>query len=159
MQYYIYNAILRRYPATEVEKYNNFATTIYVLCSAVNKLSRCKQVQADGSLVENGLPLYRGLGSLTDLPDVFSHGMDGRNGYAEWGFLSTTSNKKIALQYSGVREGNQRAMVIKFYVTSIDRGASVQAFSQYPQVTLQVSCLSNKLICSLIFVCFLVPGG
>jgi hypothetical protein len=98
-----------------------------VLVSAVQKLSRSVKIP-DGTL------LYRGLGGTLDLPDPFFRpdGL-GCKGYAEWAFLSTTANKEIALQYSGVREGKPKAMVLVICSGAIDRGARLTAFSQYTQ--------------------------
>jgi hypothetical protein len=45
-----------------------------------------------------GLVLYRGLGGLTLPPSFYRTGSDGFRGFAEWGFLSTTSNKDIAIE-------------------------------------------------------------
>lgn len=146
VQFYIYNASLRRYPADVVESFSSFATTIYVLCSAVNKLAKSVKIP-------NTTLLYRGLGRMAELPDSFRSADDrGRTGYVEWGFLSTTSNKEIAMQYSGVKEGNLKAMVIEFPTTSIDRGGCVEAFSQYPKVlSVDVFCMRDVLIERRIF--------
>jgi hypothetical protein len=85
--------------------------------------------------IPEGTKLYRGLGGLMELPDsFFKADPNGCRGFAEWGFLSTTSNKQIALQYSGVREGRPFAMVLEISISSVDRGASIKDFSQYPQV-------------------------
>ena len=46
-----------------------------------------------------GLELFRGLGGLMALPDSFFRAdAHGCRGYMEWGFLSTTSNKAVAVQ-------------------------------------------------------------
>jgi NLR family CARD domain-containing protein 3 len=119
--------ILRRYPE-DFEKYNKFVTTIYVLCSCINKLAKTVTLT-------HGTLLYRGLGRMDELPKSFSEADEyGRKGYVEWGFMSTTSEKEVALRYSGVREGNAKAMVIEFPATSVDRGGCVKDFSQYPKV-------------------------
>ena len=64
----IYNAILRRYPADIYQVYetadNTFPTTIVILVSAIQKLSRCMNIPA-------GTLLYRGLGGSMELPDTF----------------------------------------------------------------------------------------
>jgi WD40 repeat protein len=77
--------------------------------------------------------LYRGLGGKVDLPDIFFQIDDkGCSGYAEWGFLSTTSDRDVALGYSGVKERRPKAMVMVIETSSIDRGADISEFSQYP---------------------------
>ncbi len=46
-----------------------------------------------------GLVLYRGTGGLTALPESFYLAdAKGSKGYTEWGFLSTTSNRAIAIE-------------------------------------------------------------
>jgi hypothetical protein len=67
------------------------------------------------------------------LPDHFWNAdQNGCRGFAEWGFMSTTSKKLIAIQYSGVKEGKPLAMLFEVQVSSVDRGACIQEFSQYP---------------------------
>ena len=70
---------------------NLFSTSIFVLVSAVQKLSRFTRIPL-------GTLLYRGLGGKMDLPDIFFE-VDGNgcSGYAEWGFLSTSSDRDVAL--------------------------------------------------------------
>jgi hypothetical protein len=126
----IYNTILRRYPKEKFELFekgdNQFSTTIFVLVSAVQKLSRFTRIPL-------GTQLYRGLGGKVDLPDIFFQIDDkGCSGYAEWGFLSTTSDRDVALGYSGVKERRPKAMVMVIETSSIDRGADISEFSQYP---------------------------
>jgi hypothetical protein len=126
----IYNTILRRYPKEKFELFdkgdNQFSTTIFVLVSAVQKLSRFTRIPL-------GTLLYRGLGGKVDLPDIFFQIDDkGCSGYAEWGFLSTTSDRDVALGYSGVKERRPKAMVMVIETSSIDRGADISEFSQYP---------------------------
>jgi ankyrin repeat protein len=126
----VYNTILRRYPKDKFEifeKGNNlFSTTIFVLVSAVQKMCRVTRIPL-------GTIIYRGLGGKVDLPDIFFQ-VDcyGCSGYAEWGFLSTTSDRDVALGYSGVKERRPKAMVMVIETSSIDRGADISEFSQYP---------------------------
>jgi hypothetical protein len=128
----VYNAILRRFPQHIYEPFNAggnlFPTTIFVLVSAIQKIAREIKIR-EGTL------LYRGLGGLMELPESFYRAdANGCRGYAEWAFMSTTSDKSIALQYSGVREGRPLSMVLMLTVSAVDRGACIQSFSQYPQV-------------------------
>ena len=76
------NAILRQFPKAVYDVYNNggnkFSTTLFVLVSAVQKLSRCIKIPP-------GMCLYRGMGGTMDLPDSFSNvDENGCCGYAEW---------------------------------------------------------------------------
>jgi ankyrin repeat protein len=136
----IYNAILRRFP-TDIYNFfetadNTFSTTIFVLVSAVQKLSRCMNIPA-GSL------LYRGLGGSMELPDTFfvpaefcvpssSCMTPNALGYTEFAFMSTTQDRSVALQYSGVRDNKPKASIMEIHPNSVDRGADISDFSQYP---------------------------
>jgi ankyrin repeat protein len=131
----IYNAILRRYPTEIYEDYVNarnlFPTTIFVLVSAVQKLSRCMDIPS-------GTLLFRGLGGSMELPDTFfvpSSKCVTPNalGYCEYGFMSTTADRKVAVQYSGVEQGKPKASIMEIHPNSVDRGADISDFSQYPQ--------------------------
>jgi hypothetical protein len=131
LQFQVYNTILRKYPIGDFEFFekskNLFSTTIFVLVSAIQKLSRVTKHSAD-------LRLYRGLGGTVLLPEAFSV-MDeyGCTGFTEWGFMSTTSSKQIAIDYSGVKNNGSLPIVLEIRGGSIDRGACIQVFSQYPR--------------------------
>jgi len=129
----IYNAILRRYPADLYEVYetadNKFPTTIFVLVSAIQKLSRCMNIPA-------GTLLYRGLGGSMELPDSFFVPSDNcmtpnALGYCEFAFMSTTQDRSVAVQYSGVRDNKPKASIMEIRPNSVDRGADISEFSQY----------------------------
>jgi hypothetical protein len=79
-----------------------------------------------------GLILYRGLGGTADLPDSFfkldEHGC---RGFAEWGFMSTTASKQIAIHYSGIDANKPLPLVLAIRVGAVDRGACIRDFSQY----------------------------
>jgi hypothetical protein len=53
-------------------------------------------------------------------------------GYVEWGFMSTTSKKDVAIQYTGVAVGKKLPTLLQFSPAAIDHGADVSCFSQYP---------------------------
>ena len=95
-----------------------FPNTIHLLVSAVKKLQMCAQ-NGQGKTVYRGLP---GL-DLTEFKK--SHG------FSESGFLSTTSNIDVALEYSGVKE-KRVATVLAIPLSQIDNGAEIFDFSQYP---------------------------
>jgi ankyrin repeat protein len=130
----LYNAVLRRFPADIYSVFkdgdNLFPTTIFVLVSAINKLSRCMNI-APGTF------LYRGLGGTMQFPDRFTRPdpnctTPNALGYLEFGFMSTTANRSVAVQYSGVRDGRPRAGILQILPNSVDRGADISEFSQYP---------------------------
>jgi hypothetical protein len=94
----VYNAILRQHPADVFSKFlaggNLYATTIHILVSAVIKIARATKLPS-------GLELFRGLDGLMELPDSFLRvDANGCRGYAEWGFLSATSDKAVAVEVS-----------------------------------------------------------
>jgi hypothetical protein len=67
-----------------------------------------------------------------DLPNRFYNADEcGCKGFAEWGFMSTTSNRRVALQYSGVADGRPKCLVLEVSVGAVDRGACLQKYSQY----------------------------
>jgi hypothetical protein len=105
----VYNTILRRFPEPEYEAFrdggNLFPTTIAALASAVAKIARVTRLPP-------GLLLFRGLGGLMDLPAAFwAYDGNGCCGYTEFGFMSTTSSKATALEYSGAKENRPKPMV------------------------------------------------
>jgi ankyrin repeat protein len=127
--YQVYNVILRRYPEEKFKLFqeggNMFATTIFVLVSAVTKVAKCTRIP-EGTL------LFRGLGGLMDLPDhFFNADENGCSGFVDWGFMSTTSDRDVALGYSGVKQRRPKAMVMVIEVSSVDKGADISLFSQY----------------------------
>ncbi len=81
----------------------------------------------------SGLKLYRGLGGLTELPDCFfQQDMHGCCGYMEFGFLSSTADQAVAMEYSGVKDCRPHSMVLEIEIDSVNRGACIADFSQYP---------------------------
>jgi ankyrin repeat protein len=128
--YQLYNMILRRFPGKQFELFkeggNTFATTIFVLVSAITKIARCTRIP-EGTL------LYRSLGGLIDLPDHFVHADEnGVSGFMDWGFISMTTDRDVALGYSGMKQRRPKAIVMVVEVSSVDRGADISLFSQYP---------------------------
>ena len=126
----VYNGILRQFPK---ELYNVFlesdnmsSTTIFVLVSAVQKLSRVMNIPP-------GTMLYRGLGGTLELPESFTNADEnGCKGYTEFGLMSTTADRSVAVQYSGVKHKKPQASIMEIIPDAIDRGADISEFSQYP---------------------------
>ena len=122
--------MLRRHPFEMYKPFedggNTFSTSIHVLVSAVQKIARVTKVP-------NGLLLYRGLGA-TELPAHFFRPdpSTGCRGFAEWGFMSTTSSKAIAAQYACRAAGGGAATVLQMRPGAVDHGADIRRFSQYP---------------------------
>jgi hypothetical protein len=115
-------------------------TTIHVLVSAVQKLASVVKLP-------DGLKLYRGLGGVADLPESFfkSHANGGR-GFTEWGFMSTTSEKQVAIYYSFVGSRDiahvSPPMVLELTVNAIDRGACIKVYIQITCMYVSVGKLS-----------------
>jgi len=131
--YMIYNCVLARWsnPAAMWDTLrggnNLFTTTLSVLVSAVQKLSTI-------TVVPDGLKLYRGTGGLVYLPEHFSKPDDFNcRGMTDWGFMSCSADKEVAMGYSGAAEGRPHAMVLEIEPSFVDRGAVVSEFSQYPK--------------------------
>ena len=81
--------MLRRFPRDLYERMGSYTTTIFVLISAVQKVARVMKLP-------EGIQLYRGMGGLMDLPPHFFHADEqGRKGFVEWAFMSTTSDLKV----------------------------------------------------------------
>jgi ankyrin repeat protein len=130
--YMMYNCVLARWsnPAAmwdTLRSGNNlFTTTLSVLVSAVQKLSTI-------TVIPDGLKLYRGTGGLVYLPEHFSTPDDFNcRGMTEWGFMSCSADKEVAMGYSGAAEGRPHAMVLEIEPSFVDRGAVVSELSQYP---------------------------
>ena len=119
--------MLRRTPDKLFETFekagNLFSTTIHVLQSAVVKV-------ADKTKRPENLILYRGLSA--QFPSQFyKTDENGCKGFTEWGFMSTTANRDIAVMYSGVKKKVPTATVLQIQTSAINRPACIEIFSQY----------------------------
>eukprot|EP01047_Picozoa_sp_COSAG01_P002040 COSAG01_NODE_51_length_31472_cov_106.607083_4_plen_742_part_00 len=108
------------YPGYHVE--GRFTTTLHVLNSAVLKLSR----------LQPALTVYRGI-SRMKLPKVFIEKND-RNvrGGVEYGFMSTTSDKEVALTFAKSADAKSASTLVVAEMGMVDRGATLDWLSQYP---------------------------
>jgi len=132
----IYNGALRQFPPSVFdalkEHDNLFPTTIFVLASALQKLSRETRMFAS-------TPLFRGLGGTgkftLELPDSFykPDPETGCTGYMDYGFQSFTADKGTAIEYSGVKQHKPSACMLEIHSNSIDRAADISGFSQFPK--------------------------
>jgi hypothetical protein len=81
--------------------------------SAVQKIARVMPIKP-------GMKLYRGLGGTVSLPISFYHtDSNGCRGFAEWGFMSTTSKREVRCNFY-----RRRRM--------IDFGQNVATFTSLP---------------------------
>jgi hypothetical protein len=114
----IYNTVLR-----DVENHRGqFVTTIHALNSAVLKLSK----------LQPACKVYRGVkGGI--LPQQFWQRNDhGVRGGIELAFMSTTTDREVALLYAQPNRAGQCSMVFEIQMGMIDRGAEISWVSQYP---------------------------
>ena len=119
--FFAYNQALRH--KKPIEK--SYSTTLFVLASAIAKLTKVQNIPS-------GMPLYRGLGGDVELPHYFHHpDSRGRRGLTEFGFLSTSQSRDIAIHYSGAGSGKPIPTIFVIEVGSVNRGADISAFSQY----------------------------
>jgi hypothetical protein len=123
--YLWYNAALRGFPADLHAKLegNRYETTIFCIISGIIKLSKLTKVPVDRRL-------YRGLQGMV-LPDAFWGSKDGFRGAVEKGLMSTTTDRSVAMKYSGSRDG-KRSTVFEILAGRIDIGADLFWVSQYP---------------------------
>jgi hypothetical protein len=129
----IYNMVMRRWPVSMYKGFADsgclFTNTIHALLSALTKISRIERIPC-GSI------LYRGLGGLGSLPTWMypnNRHLSDRQGYMELGFMSTTTDRGVAVQYSGILEGRPIPGVMEIVVGTSDRpGFLPQCCSQYP---------------------------
>ena len=87
-----------------------------------------------------GTRLYRGVGDNRELPDVFSRSdAFGCRGFVELSFLSTSVSRAVAVRFSeakmcGIKDGVPMAKVFEIETDSVNRGACVADFSQFPSL-------------------------
>jgi hypothetical protein len=115
----IYNPILRKFPKEQHDYFeqvgNRFPSTLFAFCSAMVKLSRVSSLTA-------GTKVYRGIGGDRQLPDSFFQPDEcGARSYVEPGYMSTTAQLKVALDYSGSKDGKPMPQVIVLQVGAVDR--------------------------------------
>ena len=107
---------------TEHLKGNNYTNLIYASNSLLRKLSQI-------SNIPKGRVVFRGLSGVK-LPKCFEECDEGgARGGVDFGFLSTTTKKEVAVNYIGDKE---MPVLFMFEVGDIDRGASLSFLSQYP---------------------------
>ena len=119
--------VLRRWPKDQFEALNGnmFSTTIHCLVSGVTKISRVTKLG-------EGLLLYRGFGGLA-LPDQFYKAPEsGYKGFVEWGFMSTTSDKAVAIEYTGISKGKLFPTLLQVRPAAVDHGGDISEYSQFP---------------------------
>lgn len=126
-----YNTILRaasgkvEFFATQREQLcrnNRYSTTLHVINSSLTTLASLSQCQK----------VYRGV-SGGMLPDSFNEPseLDLFRGGVEYGFMSTTLDRHVAMEYAKSGGGGS-SLVFEMYMGMVDKGANLGQFSQYP---------------------------
>ena len=100
---------------------HKFSATMHVLASAIKKMQRTSR--ASGFV--QGTQVFRGLSGL-DVAEFLAS-----IGFCEKAFMSTTKSLKVAIDYSGVKQG-KIATVLAMEVSEVDQVAVIAPFSQYP---------------------------
>ena len=123
--YMLYNAVLRQFPKDVLAALggNKYETTIFCIISGISKLSKASKIPHDRRV-------FRGLGSMIVPDEFWSEQEGGFRGGVEWGLMSTTTNRNVAMQYSGA--DRRRGTVFDISVGRVDLGADLSELSQYP---------------------------
>ena len=100
-----------------------YATTIHAINSCIVKLSALTVASI----------VYRGVAGMR-MPDDFFRKDAKTNiaGGVEYGFSSTTRERKIAVHYAKVEKGETASTVLEAQMGMIDRGADISFLSQFP---------------------------
>jgi len=115
-----YNSVMRRRP--ENPPYRN---TMLMLMSGIVKLSQVTAITPDRKT-------YRGLTGMS-LPENFlRRDAFGFRGGVKWGFMSTSSARDLAVQYSTASTATL-PILFECDVGQVDRGADLKFLSQYPR--------------------------
>ena len=122
---------LRLYTGPMYVHYNNrvlraarqgyYVTTIHCINSAIVKLGKNQKA----------VRVYRGM-SGGMLPEEFNEpGEMGTRGGVEAAFMSTTTNRSVAMEYAS-RDASVPSIVFQIRMGMIDKGADVSWVSQFP---------------------------
>jgi hypothetical protein len=98
-----------------------FVTTVHLINSGLLKLSKLQQC----------VVVYRGIGGVT-LPEVFREpNKDGAKGGVEFGFMSCSTKRDVALGYAAGKECG--GTLLKMKMGMFHKGAQLNWLSQYPE--------------------------
>jgi hypothetical protein len=100
---------------------NRYTTTLHTINSAVVKLSKLTKVTT----------VYRGLSGRLMPKRIWEHDEYKSTGGVEAAFMSTSTNKDVAMHYATMGDRKVR-FLMEMQQGQVDRGADVSAFSQYP---------------------------
>ncbi|CAK0788615.1 unnamed protein product, partial [Prorocentrum cordatum] len=97
---------------------NRYVTTIHAINSCLLKLSK----------LQKAVTVYRGFSGGVLPKEFWEENRDGVRGGIEFGFMSTTVEKQVALSYA---QGGV-STVLEIQMGMVDRGADLSVLSQYP---------------------------
>ena len=115
--YVKYNRVLR---ATAVGPYS-YVTTVHAINSGIVKMAKLTPEAT----------VYRGVSGGVLPKQFWEPNEHGVMGGVELGFMSTTTNRDVALAYMHQR-GKEAKMLFEIRMGMIDRGADVSLLSQFP---------------------------
>jgi hypothetical protein len=121
-QFMHYNCSLREFPVSVLDtmRGNRYVTTIHGINSAIIKLARASPIHP--------LVVHRGSAGMR-LPLQFAAKDDlGRQGDVEFGFMSCTLHKKVALDYAA---GGKMPMLLSFERGATNNGGPLSPLSFY----------------------------
>jgi hypothetical protein len=82
--------------------------------------------------IPRGLVLYRGLGGVR-LPERFYHADQcGHRAFVEWGFMSTTADRAVAMQYTGIAQGRAFPTLLMIQPAAVDHGGDIGELPPWP---------------------------
>ena len=116
----LYNAKMRKFPKAFVSYPSDFITTIHCINSGILKMARVSRVPEGGFV-------YRGLCGIRIPDSMITPNAFGTRSGVEFGFLSTTSLKEVAMQYVG---NGANPVVFEMRVGQVDHGATLSEISQ-----------------------------
>ena len=99
---------------------NTYPATIYALDDALSKLSKISRAEK----------VYRGVAGLRRTDEFLTRDEFGVRGGVEFGFLSATTDRSVALAYAA--SGSSTGVVYEIQQTMGSRGADISWCSQYP---------------------------
>ena len=125
--YVKYNAVLRGVESNEFMERrfnslclgNRYTTTLHVINSAVVKLAK----------LQPAVKVYRGVAGGKLPPQFLAPDENNVCGGCEYGFLSTTTDVRVAAEYAS---SGKVGMVFELAMGMVDRGADLSWLSQYP---------------------------
>jgi len=121
-----YNTVLRaktgaaflEQRCAELCRGNEYTTTIHALSSALVKLGKLTKAQT----------VYRGMKGARLPSEMLKPDAKNIRGGVEFSFMSTTTNRKVAVEYAGAGVG----VVMEMQMGMTDRGAEISWLSMYP---------------------------